>query len=111
MINKDRLTEKQAEKFEEIRYELGHDIWQWFKTEQEAHDPELFAEICSSGIDMVVLLQIYKEQLEEQKSLPLSAYREEMQNFNIVLEYIGNALTALMKKGTTIEKQFSNDEE
>lgn len=111
MVNKENLTKQQVERLEEIQVETM-DIYDCFNTEQQAHDQELHSEICNLGIEMVSLLNLYKEQLGAEGKLPLSHFRDEMHNLNVVVDSIQQAIIDLMPNGTVMKKEFyANDEE
>ena len=111
MINKENLTKQQVERLEELNTEISMDMWDWFKNEQPAYDQELYSEICELGIEMVSLLKLYKEQLGTEGKLPLSNFREEIENLNIVADSVQQAIIDFMPEGTTILKQFFSIDE
>ena len=106
MINKENLTEKQVKRLEEINVEVSMNMFEWFKHEQEPC--ELHSEICEIGGEMIALLKLYKEQLKEEGKLPLSHFKNEMENLNIVVDGIEEAIVDLMEKGTYVKKEYSN---
>jgi hypothetical protein len=108
MINNKNLTEKQIKRLEEIRVEVAMNMFEWFNNEQEPCDIGLHSEICDHGGEMVALLKLYKEQLKEEGKLPLSHFKGEMENINIVVDGIEEAIMDLMEKGTCVTKKYSN---
>lgn len=91
------FTKEQLQRYEEIKVEMGQSIFTSIKQERDPKDSELFDEIMGAGTELVTLLTLYREQLSKQQQLPMSSYNEEIQNFNIVLDYIQETLEGFVE--------------
>lgn len=82
------MNTKTLERYKEIRTELGLQIFSDLKQEHEVMDQDVFNELLEKGTDFVSMLKLYQESLKKNNKLPLSVFSEDIQNINIICEYI-----------------------
>lgn len=96
------------DKFNEERHETAMMLFDNVKQEQEPINPELFDMVLSKGTDFITALKLYKDSLDNKGVLPLSVYREEIQNIKIIFD-IAEEITEEMVSEKQVYKCKNKD--